>query len=63
MSTSNTEKTVRDIRRNTRREFSTEEKIRVVLDRLRGLEVGRLTLSIVMFLAAESALYRHREGR
>jgi|GWRWMinimDraft_1066009.scaffolds.fasta_scaffold172846_1 hypothetical protein len=40
MSTSNTEKTVRDIRRNT---LSTEENIRVVLDRLRGLEVGRLT--------------------
>ena len=33
---SNTEKTVKDIRRNTRRKFSTEEKIRIVLDGLRG---------------------------
>jgi len=33
---SNTEKTVQDIRRNTRRKFSTEEKIRIVLDGLRG---------------------------
>jgi transposase-like protein len=36
MSMSNTEKTVKDIRRNTRRECSTEEKIRIVLDGLRG---------------------------
>ena len=36
MSMSNTEKTVKDIRRNTRRKFSTEEKIRIVLDGLRG---------------------------
>ena len=33
---SNTEKTVKDIRRNTRRKFSTEEKIRIVLYGLRG---------------------------
>jgi len=32
---SNTEKTVKDIRRKTRRKFSTEEKIRIVLDGLR----------------------------
>lgn len=32
MSMSNTEKAVKDIRRNTRRKFSTEEKIRIVLD-------------------------------
>ena len=32
MSMSNTEKTVKDIRRNTRRKFSTEEKIHIVLD-------------------------------
>ena len=38
MSMSNTEKTVKDIRRNTRRKFSTEEKIRIVLDGLRGEE-------------------------
>jgi transposase len=36
MSMSNTEKSVKDIRRNTRRKFSTEEKIRIVLDGLRG---------------------------
>jgi len=32
------EKTVRDIRRATRRHFSAEEKIRIVLDGLRGEE-------------------------
>jgi transposase len=31
-----TEKTVRDIRRATRRQFSAEEKIRIVLEGLRG---------------------------
>ena len=36
MSMSNTEKTVKDIRRKTRRKFSSEEKIRIVLDGLRG---------------------------
>ena len=36
MSMSNTEKKNKDIRRNTRRKFSTEEKIRIVLDGLRG---------------------------
>lgn len=36
MSMSNTEKKVKDIRRNTRRKFSTEEKIRIVLDGLKG---------------------------
>ena len=36
MSTSHTEKAVKDIRHNTRRKFSTEEKIRIVLDGLRG---------------------------
>ena len=36
MSMSNTEKTVKDIRRKTRRKFSTEEKIRIILDGLRG---------------------------
>jgi len=33
---SNTEKVVKDIRRKTRRKFSTDEKIRIVLDGLRG---------------------------
>ena len=32
------EKTVRDIRRKTRRRHSTEEKIRIVLEGLRGEE-------------------------
>ena len=36
MSMSNTEKKVKDIRRNTRRKFSTEEKIRIVLEGHRG---------------------------
>ena len=36
MSMSNTEKQIKDIRRNTRRKFSSEEKIRIVLDGLRG---------------------------
>ena len=36
MSMSNTEKTVKDIRQKTRRKFSTEEKIRIVLDGLQG---------------------------
>ena len=34
----NAEKTVRDIRRATRRQFSAEEKIRIVLEGLRGEE-------------------------
>lgn len=36
MSMSNSEKQVKDIRRRTRRKFSSEEKIRIVLDGLRG---------------------------
>jgi transposase len=36
MSVSNTTKRVKEIRRNTRRKFSSEEKIRIVLDGLRG---------------------------
>ena len=36
MSMSNTEKTVKDIRRKTRRKHSTEEMIRIVLEGLRG---------------------------
>ena len=36
MSLSNTEKQVKDIRRKTRRKFSSEKNIRMVLDRLRG---------------------------
>ena len=33
------EKTVRDIRRHTRKQYSAEEKIRIVLEGLRG-EIG-----------------------
>ncbi len=36
MSMSNTEKHVKDIGRRTRLKFSSEEKIRIVLDGLRG---------------------------
>ncbi len=36
MSMSNTTKRVKEIRRKTRRKFSVEEKIRIVLDGLRG---------------------------
>lgn len=36
MSMSNSEKQVKNIRRKTRRKFSSEEKIRIVLDGLRG---------------------------
>jgi transposase len=43
MSMSNTEKTVKNIRRKTRRKFSTEEKIRIVLDGLRGEGTDNLT--------------------
>ena len=35
------EKAVRDIRRKTRRKFSAEEKIRIVLEALRGEGRGR----------------------
>ena len=34
------EKTVRDIRRATRKQYSPEEKIRIVLEGLRGEEEG-----------------------
>ncbi len=36
MSMSNTTKRVKEIRRKTRRKFSSEEKFRIVLDGLRG---------------------------
>jgi transposase len=36
MSMSNTTKRVKEIRRKTRRKFSSEEKIRIVLDGMRG---------------------------
>lgn len=38
MSQAKSEKVVQEIRRKTRRRFSTEEKIRIVLDGLRGEE-------------------------
>lgn len=46
MSISNTEKTVEEIRCNPRRKFSTEEKIRIVLDGYRGeIYADRIGLS------------------
>lgn len=36
MSMSNTEKQIKDIRRKTRRKFSAEEKIRIVLGGIKG---------------------------
>ena len=38
------EKAVRDIRRKTRRRFSAEEKIRIVIEGLRGAGEHRLAL-------------------
>ena len=35
---SNVEKRVKDIRRNTRKKYSAEEKIRIILEGLRGEE-------------------------
>jgi transposase len=35
------DKTVRDIRRATRRRFSAEDKIRIVLEGLRDADLGR----------------------
>ena len=37
---SNVEKRVKDIRRNTRKKYSAEEKIRIILEGLRGEERG-----------------------
>ena len=37
-------KTVRDVRRVTRRKFSAEEKISIVLEGLRGEEVSIITI-------------------
>ena len=49
------DKTVRDIRRATRRKFSAEEKIRIVLEGLRGEEtIGR---------TAHRTLIAHGAGR
>ena len=41
------DKTVRDIRRATRRKFSAEEKIRIVLEGLRGEEAIAGTMPLV----------------
>ena len=41
------DKTVRDIRRATRRKFSAEEKIRIVLEGLRGEEAIAGTMTLV----------------
>ena len=55
MSMSNTEKRVKDIRRNTRRKFSTEEKIRIVLDGLRGDTVREANTEEVTGLKCENS--------
>lgn len=41
------EAVVKDIRRKTRRKFSSEEKIRIVLEGLRGEDLYKLLLKII----------------
>ena len=52
------DKTVRDIRRATRRKFSAEEKIRIVLEGLRGeetiAELCRISQLILRCVAGEA---------
>ena len=43
------EKTVRDIRRATRRRHSAEDKIRIVLEGLRGSIVLSIILSLIFY--------------
>jgi transposase-like protein len=52
------EKTVREIRRKTRRRFSAEEKIRIVLEGLRVPEPGMALQALV----AVAVLRRRRWG-
>lgn len=47
MSMSNTEKSVKEIRRKTRRKFSTEEKIRTVLAALFGTQTAAVEIKSV----------------
>ena len=51
---SSSEKTVKDIRRATRKQYSAEEKIRIVLDGLRGEETIA-ECSLINFKAANQA--------
>ena len=44
MSMSNTEKQIKDIRRKVRRKFSSDEKIKIVLDGLRGEWISSIAL-------------------
>ena len=44
-SKSSAERTIRNIRRNSRKQYSGEEKIRIVLDGLRGEENRRRIMS------------------
>ncbi len=57
-----TEAAVREIRRRTRRKFAPEEKIRIVLEGLRGVErLGRQLEASLGMTSAESARWA-REG-
>ena len=58
MSMSNTTKRVKEIRRKTRRKFSSEEKIRIVLEGLRGDFVGNLPLIVELPLEVDLAVKR-----
>ena len=51
------EKTVKDIRRATRKQYSAEEKIRIVLDGLRGEEAIAELCRQTVWLSQQ---YRHR---
>ncbi len=52
------ERVVRDIQRKTRRRFSAEEKIRIVLEGLRGEE--SIATELFVFIAAAVALWARR---
>ena len=62
MTKQDAEKTVRDIRRATRRKFSAEEKIRIVLEGLRGeetiAELCRSFAPVVLKPASSDAGYK-----
>ncbi len=48
MSVSNTTKRIKEFRRKTRRKFSSEEKIRIVLEGLRGVVCSTSTRNCVV---------------
>lgn len=57
-----TEKTIRDIRRATRKRYSPEEKIRIVLKGLRGedsvAELCRRALTAMFTIVGQKSLWR-----